>query len=57
LEDFLEEEEFMRIFSMTLEDFAKLPLWKRQNIKTLLNPTFCFIIIICWSLSVLKFVV
>jgi len=33
LEDFLEDYEFQKVFEMSSEEFAKLPLWKRQKMK------------------------
>lgn len=33
LEKYLEDDEFMKVFEMTSDEFAKLPLWKRQKMK------------------------
>ncbi|KAF2068149.1 hypothetical protein CYY_010526 [Polysphondylium violaceum] len=33
LEEYLPDEEFMKIFRMTLSDFQRLPLWKEQTWK------------------------
>jgi len=33
LEDYLNDDEFEKVFEMSLEEFQKQPLWKRQNVK------------------------
>eukprot|EP00026_Physarum_polycephalum_P000343 Phypoly_transcript_00343.p1 GENE.Phypoly_transcript_00343~~Phypoly_transcript_00343.p1 ORF type:complete len:1625 (+),score=418.05 Phypoly_transcript_00343:184-5058(+) len=33
LEEYLNDDEFMKVFEMSAEEFSKQPLWKRQNVK------------------------
>jgi hypothetical protein len=33
LEEYLNDNEFEKVFEMNAEEFAKQPLWKRQNVK------------------------